>query len=717
MDYKQELFAQCTPYLQWLKDRKADGSKKQKDTGKPIDAFPFSSCMDSVRKVLGGQADKERNYLFVNRDGRLQEGACERIAQVFSEHEEAMLVYADEDYYGTLEALYQINEHTFEKAVISEFKEPENGLYRGEPWLKPDFSPDTLEAFFYIGNIFAVRGQVIAESLETCGEEISLYGLAKAVSHQITGRHDEQRQDERRQNEHCRDEYRHDKTHGADVFVHIPEVLFTNNRLSQKDELDGWEQDACEKNDIVWLGGRHAALGRLSVIIPSKDNPQVLRRCIETFEQCAKNMDYELIIVDNGSSDENRVDICNFLGDHRANYLYEKAEFNFSHMCNIGAKAANGDFLLFLNDDIEVGASQQGGQWLSKMMRYAAMEHVGAVGIKLHYPDSGLIQHAGITNMGIGPAHKLGGMPDKGNLYHGHNLADYNMLAVTAACMMISREKFERAGGFDEALAVAYNDVELCFRLYQMGLYNVQVNSAFLIHHESLSRGEDTAPEKQARLMREKQKLYEKHAWASPKAQAPDPFYSPNLVQWEKDAAYHINYQYPFDKPVELKRLSVDLKPFSKNAKAFRPLTRWFLRRMVQSNLKQISAPAAKLYSRLTGENRHMLHIDQITQEDGLVTITGWHVLQRRDNAKLAKKLWIFDPHWNLYEAELSPKLRRDVEALFVEERHTKNTALSGFCVKFYTDGLIKGKYCIGIVVACKRKRQFMVFQENHLEV
>lgn len=681
-DYQKELFAQSTPYLQWLREHEPVAGSDKKDTGKPLDVFPFSSCEDSVEDILGGPADKERIYLFAGKDGVLQEGACARIAQVFSRHEQAMLVYADEDYYGTLAELYGIEEREFGDKVTSAFCESSNGLYRGEPWFKPDFSPDTLEAFFYIGNLFAVRGQAIAEITDALGAELSLCGLVRALSRKALERGGGK--------------------HGADFFVHIPEALYTNNRLSKKDTLDGFVPDAFENVDnkhIVRIGGKRASLGKLSVIIPSKDNFKLLKRCVETFVLCAKDVDYELIVVDNGSADENRMCINSFLEEYGATYLYEQAVFNFSKMCNLGAKAADGDFLLFLNDDIEIGKAQQDGQWLHNMMRYAAMEHVGAVGIKLRYPDGNLIQHAGITNMGIGPAHKLGGMPDDGSLYHGHNLADYNMLAVTAACMMVSRDKFVRAGFFDEELAVAYNDVELCFRLYRMGLYNVQVNSAFLIHHESVSRGADTAPEKRERLLREKRRLYEKHVWAMTKTGGYDPFYSPNLVQWEKDAAYHVNYLYACEKPKPLKPLTEEGK---------RTLLKWFMQDNIRQHLERINVRLADGYRKLTGENRQLFHIDQIVQEDGTVTVTGWHVLRGKDNAGLTKTLLIFGPAWKKYEAESAPKLRRDVEALFAQDRRTKNTALSGICLKFDADKLPKGPYSIGIVVERGGRRRFV---------
>lgn len=684
MDYEKELFAQKTPYLQWLKGRDFVRMYSDGNIGKTVCVFPFSSCMDSVGSVLGDEAGsikREQNYLFVNVDGKLRKGARELIAQAFLEYPDARVIYADEDYYGTLEELYQIKQEETDARITAEYEKTADGLFRGEPWFKPDFSPDTLEEFFYIGNIFAVRGQELADITGAFGADLSLYVLVKMISHKITAKPDME--------------------HGRNVFVHIPEVLYTNNCLSQRDELAG----RMAAKEISVIGGARTGRGRISVIIPSKDNPKVLQRCIKTFVQYAQGVDCELIIVDNGSSDENRMCIEGFLNEavlkeYCAQYLYQKMEFNFSKMCNLGAEAAKGEFLLFLNDDIEVCSAD----WLQKMIGYASMEHVGAVGIKLRYPDGKLLQHTGITNMGIGPAHKLCGLSDEGNLYHGHNLCDYDMLAVTAACMLLSREKFERAGGFDEELAVAYNDVELCFRLYRMGLYNVQVNSAFLIHHESLSRGQDTSKEKQARLLRERQSLYGKHPWASPKAQTPDCFYSPNLVQWEKDAAYHVDYQYMYDRIAKPKMLS------EKERKAL------FWQEHLRLFIKKTSSTLEKFYCRLTGRKLHMFTIDSIEEENGSVIITGWHVLRKCDNARLKKSLLLYKDN-AAYEAQLYGMLREDVEALFATDAQgTKHTALSGIRLRLDVEELEGGSWQIALVVERGGRKQ-LVTSSYMLEV
>lgn len=128
-------------------------------------------------------------------------------------------------------------------------------------------------------------------------------------------------------------------------------------------------------------------------------------------------------------------------------------------MCNRGAELAEGKFLLFLNDDIEVC----GNDWLDKMVIRAMQPYVGSVGLKLYYPDSVKIQHDGIVNLPVGPVHKLQFMEDDKSYYFGRNRFDLNCVAVTGACLLIRTEVFRETGGFREALRVAYNDVDLGF--------------------------------------------------------------------------------------------------------------------------------------------------------------------------------------------------------------------------------------------------------------
>ena len=217
-------------------------------------------------------------------------------------------------------------------------------------------------------------------------------------------------------------------------------------------------------------------------------------------------------------------DLCE---KHNAVYKYEKADFNFSKMCNDGAKAAKGEYLLFLNDDTEV----MSGGWLRAMLGQAALEYAGAVGAKLLYPNSSEIQHCGIINIGAGPCHAFIRSDDRVPQYFCRNKLDYNWIAVTAACLCINRKKFESVGGFDESFPIAYNDVELCFKLYEAGFYNVRTD-AVLYHYESVSRGADAKDkEKLKRLDAELERLYKKH----PSLNRRDPFYNPAFSKTRVD--------------------------------------------------------------------------------------------------------------------------------------------------------------------------------------
>ncbi|MCR5211930.1 MAG: hypothetical protein K6C41_05210 [Lachnospiraceae bacterium] len=161
------------------------------------------------------------------------------------------------------------------------------------------------------------------------------------------------------------------------------------------------------------------------------------------------------------------------------------------------------------------------------MMGQALQESSGAVGAKLLYPDKKKLQHCGVLNLEIGPSHALIGQSDEVHHYFDRNRVDYDFLAVTGACLMVEKKKYEIAGGFDEELPVAYNDIDLCFKLFEKGYYNVLRTDAVFIHYESLSRGSDESPEKKERREHELEKLYEKH----PALRGRDPFYNINLIK------------------------------------------------------------------------------------------------------------------------------------------------------------------------------------------
>ncbi len=206
----------------------------------------------------------------------------------------------------------------------------------------------------------------------------------------------------------------------------------------------------------------------------------------------------------------------------KAKVLRQDVPFNFSQLCNVGARAATGDFLLFLNDDTEVISPD----WLERMLGYAHLRHVGAVGAKLLYPQTLRVQHSGVICLADGPSHAFLGANGNDPCYYARNVLESNWIAVTGACLLVERLKFDRIGGFDESFPVAYNDVELCYRLVEAGYFNVVCPAAQLLHYESMTRGLDhQSAEKMARLRADKRRLDALH----PRFFINDPFFSPNL--------------------------------------------------------------------------------------------------------------------------------------------------------------------------------------------
>jgi len=267
----------------------------------------------------------------------------------------------------------------------------------------------------------------------------------------------------------------------------------------------------------------------VSVIIPSKNNGKILLQCIQSF--AAKNQwdNTEFVILDNGSDQPETLSILDDLRARKdVRMIRHAAPFNYSELNNIGIRASGGDILLFLNDDTELLAPDA----LARMIGYAQLPHVGAVGAKLLYPGGEYMQHTGLINLPSGPEHAFLRQPDTIHGYGMRNVLEYDWSSVTGACMMIERKKFDLIGGFNESFPVAYNDIEFCYRLLAQQFYNVICPSARFLHYESISRGSDFATaERRNRLQHDWQRLYAHH----PSMFMSDPFYNPNLNQQSRD--------------------------------------------------------------------------------------------------------------------------------------------------------------------------------------
>ena len=270
---------------------------------------------------------------------------------------------------------------------------------------------------------------------------------------------------------------------------------------------------------------------KISIIISNKDHKDDLDRCITSILEKSTYDNYEVIIVENNSEtaeiweyyeklkEDERIKIVDANESKAA-----KGSFNYSAVNNLGVKEASGDYILLLNNDTQVITVN----WMEELLMYAQREDVGAVGAKLYYENK-TIQHAGVV-LALG-AHRTAGHSHYGqhreNLgYMGRLCYAQDVSAVTGACLMVSRELYDKVGGLDESFAISLNDVDFCLKLRQLGYLNVFTPFAELYHFESISRGLDDKGEKAKRYEEESARFRGK--WKEV-LQKGDPYYNPNF--------------------------------------------------------------------------------------------------------------------------------------------------------------------------------------------
>ena len=341
-------------------------------------------------------------------------------------------------------ALYEIakklnEDHTLDFIYSDEDKLSEDGTKRRNPFFKPDWSPDTFMSLMYTCHLAVYRKSLLDEmgGLRVGLEGSQDYDLVLRVM---------------------------EKTNRIG---HVPKILYhwrereesTANDISakpyiiettKKAKLEALERRGVKGHleyikDIVMFRVVYEVVGnpRVSIIIPSKDNYDILKQCLTSIRKETKYQNYEIIVVDNGSAEETHAKYTQMCKELECKYHYAPMEFNFSKMCNIGAHLADGQFLLFLNDDIRV----EGAEWLERMLGHAQQPHTGAVGCKL-ITQYDLIQHVGVVSFMVGPGHAFQRINDDLNCYWGRNKLEYNYSAVTGACLMIDRNKYDQVGGF-----------------------------------------------------------------------------------------------------------------------------------------------------------------------------------------------------------------------------------------------------------------------------
>ena len=628
-EYYAGLDAQFVSYDAWIADKEA----KTPVTlallrPEAVRVVEFAECGSVFGDTMRSLSDDVDNLvIFVNDRNRMAFNAITVISDFMLRNPEYVLAYGDEDEWN------------------------HDCTVRMNPWFKPDFSPDTLLQYFYYGNVIVVRANALCEvkwaGMDDC--LYNLYDMCLQLSFPVN----------RGRVEHIQ----YVLYHAADL-----------KRLCVAEYYDELKKTYSDKEKYV---GKE---NKISIVIPSKDHSGILQTCLESLK---KRDNVEIVVVDNGSSDIKKQNYEKLKNKFGFNYIYSPMEFNFSKMCNIGAKAATGEYVLFLNDDIEAIDDV----WLDAMLSHAQKKHVGAVGAKLYYPDSKTIQHAGITNLRLGPVHKMQFLQDVRPYYDGRNIFDCNVIAVTGACLMVRKTVFEECGGFSEDLAVAFNDVELCFRLYEAGYYNVQCNSAVLYHHESLSRGNDASEEKQLRLQKERRKMYDMH----PDLYGTDPFYHPYLNMNILDTNYSFAYEYPACEEIDVcspKLLKGGLKQ------------EWY------NDCLLISLEYADDFA------AWMEYPDKSGKE---LYFQGYQFVIGSDNAGFSRFILLQNEKTKeVYEILCGEVFRPDLD-VNVEDRHV---SLCGFALVIAKDSIPAGRYRVGGMAVSKVGRQRLCrFVNKFIEV
>lgn len=263
----------------------------------------------------------------------------------------------------------------------------------------------------------------------------------------------------------------------------------------------------------------------ISIIIPNKDNLKYLIRTVDSIISKSTYENIEILIVENNSTTEEVFEYYKLIEKIPfVHVLKWDKQFNYSAINNFAAKSAKGEYLVLLNNDVEIISPS----WLEEMLMYAQRDDVGAVGAKLYY-ENRTVQHAGVI-IGIGEdkiaVHSHVGEPFSSVGYMGRLYFAQDVSAVTAACLMVRHNLFDKVNGLDEELTVAYNDVDFCLKLRELGLLNICTPYAELFHYESLTRGYENTKEKKERFNQEVALMKEK--WRNTLEKG-DPFYNPNM--------------------------------------------------------------------------------------------------------------------------------------------------------------------------------------------
>lgn len=467
---------------------------------------------------------------YTKKDSRIKYKKLEKNLGI-SGNTNACLEMATGDYIGLFDhddllhpaALYEVMRAICEQDA--DFVYTDENTFHNEPkdafcpHYKPDFAPDTLRANNYICHFTVFKKQLLEKTgvfrPECDGSQD--YDMVLRL------------------------------TEKAERMVHVPEILYYwrahENSVAESVGAKPYVIEAAHKaiRDHLHRMGlqgevldtavpsmyrlKYEIIGQplISIIVPNKDHIELLERCLHSILKLTSYCNYEIIIVENNSTETETFDFYDKIrSDPHISIITWQGEFNYSAINNYGVKHAEGKYLLLLNNDTEIISCD----WIQEMLMYAQRTDVGAVGAKLYYEDD-TIQHAGL---GIGlltlAGHLHRGFDRRHPGYMGRLIYAQDLSAVTFACVMIPRHVWDEVGGLDESFAVAFNDVDMCMRIRKAGYLIVWTPYAELYHYESKSRGLEDTLEKKKRFEGEVKRFQER--WKAELA-AGDPYYNPNL--------------------------------------------------------------------------------------------------------------------------------------------------------------------------------------------
>lgn len=482
---------------------------------------------DSLKPIIEGYGEPRFKYKKLSENLGISDNTNQAIAMAMGDY----IVMGDHDDTLTVDALFEcakaINTYPMTDVLYSdEDKMDMKGKKYFEPHFKPDFNIDLLRSVNYVCHLFVVK--------KTLLDKVGAFdkNFDGAQDHDFILRCTEQ----------------------AAYIHHIPKVLYHwrchVNSTSANPESKTYAFDAGKRAVLAHYNrvgikaevthgisyGIYHTLYQweekplVSILIPNKDHIEDLQKCINSIEEKCTYDNYEYIIIENNSTEPETFAYYEKLKAEnlRVTVVQYEGSFNYSAINNFGAGFAKGDYYLLLNNDVEV----INGDFLEEMLAFGLREDVGIVGAKLLYPDD-TIQHAGVV-VGIGGiagAVFVGLSRYEHGYFSRENCAqDYS--AVTAACMLVRRSVFEAVNGLTTELAVAFNDIDFCLKVRQLGKKVVYTPYAQLYHYESKSRGLENTPEKVERFNGEIAIFAER--WPEILRDG-DPYYNPNLTLERSD--------------------------------------------------------------------------------------------------------------------------------------------------------------------------------------